>query len=70
MSASGLPVFITSVRYLEIINVFEEELCDTFQKCMERLGSRGRIEEKGVQLDYLDKLHTQHEKWLVEKSTK
>uniref|UniRef100_UPI003AAB7601 deoxyguanosine kinase, mitochondrial isoform X2 n=1 Tax=Centroberyx gerrardi TaxID=166262 RepID=UPI003AAB7601 len=39
-------------------------------KCMERLGRRGRAEEKGVKLDYLDKLHTQHERWLVEKSTK
>ncbi|KAM4616799.1 deoxyguanosine kinase, mitochondrial [Polymixia lowei] len=40
------------------------------QKCMERLGHRGRAEEKGVELDYLEKLHTQHEKWLIEKSTK
>ncbi|XP_055743024.1 deoxyguanosine kinase, mitochondrial isoform X2 [Salvelinus fontinalis] len=40
------------------------------QKCMERLGQRGRVEEKGVQLDYLEKLHTQHERWLIDKSTK
>lgn len=39
------------------------------KKCMERLKLRGRPEEKGVQLDYLQKLHEQHEKWLVEKST-
>uniref|UniRef100_A0A8C3A2M9 deoxyguanosine kinase n=1 Tax=Cyclopterus lumpus TaxID=8103 RepID=A0A8C3A2M9_CYCLU len=39
------------------------------KKCMERLEHRGRAEEKGVKLDYLDKLHVQHEKWLVEKST-
>ncbi|KAM9857969.1 deoxyguanosine kinase, mitochondrial [Aulostomus maculatus] len=39
------------------------------QKCMERLERRGRAEERGVQLDYLEKLHIQHEKWLVEKST-
>ncbi|CAJ1068242.1 deoxyguanosine kinase%2C mitochondrial isoform X1 [Xyrichtys novacula] len=39
------------------------------QKCMERLKLRGRAEEKEVKLDYLDKLHVQHEKWLVEKST-
>ncbi|XP_054466894.1 deoxyguanosine kinase, mitochondrial isoform X2 [Anoplopoma fimbria] len=39
------------------------------KKCMERLERRGRAEEKGVKLDYLDKLHVQHEKWLVEKST-
>ncbi|XP_047447918.1 deoxyguanosine kinase, mitochondrial isoform X2 [Mugil cephalus] len=39
------------------------------KKCMERLERRGRAEEKGVKLDYLDKLHVQHERWLVEKST-
>lgn len=39
------------------------------KKCMERLKHRGRAEEKGVELDYLDKLHVQHERWLVEKST-
>uniref|UniRef100_UPI0037E8FEA0 deoxyguanosine kinase, mitochondrial isoform X1 n=2 Tax=Semicossyphus pulcher TaxID=241346 RepID=UPI0037E8FEA0 len=39
------------------------------KKCMERLELRGRAEETGVKLDYLDKLHVQHEKWLVEKST-
>lgn len=39
------------------------------QKCLERLKSRGRAEEKEVKLDYLEKLHIQHERWLVEKST-
>ncbi|XP_017269216.1 deoxyguanosine kinase, mitochondrial [Kryptolebias marmoratus] len=39
------------------------------QKCMERLRRRGRPEENEVKLDYLDKLHVQHERWLVEKST-
>ncbi|KAM4577716.1 deoxyguanosine kinase, mitochondrial [Odontesthes bonariensis] len=39
------------------------------EKCMERLKRRGRSEEREVQLDYLDKLHVQHERWLVEKST-
>lgn len=38
-------------------------------KCMERLRRRGRAEEKEVKLEYLDKLHVQHERWLVEKST-
>ncbi|XP_051923713.1 deoxyguanosine kinase, mitochondrial [Hippocampus zosterae] len=39
------------------------------EKCMERLQLRGRPEEKTLQLDYLQKLHEQHERWLVEKTT-
>ncbi|XP_061907344.1 deoxyguanosine kinase, mitochondrial-like [Entelurus aequoreus] len=39
------------------------------EKCMERLERRGRPEEKTVELDYLYKLHQQHQRWLVEKST-
>ncbi|XP_040012276.1 deoxyguanosine kinase, mitochondrial isoform X2 [Xiphias gladius] len=39
------------------------------KKCMERLERRGRAEEKAVKLDYLEKLHVQHERWLVEKTT-
>lgn len=49
--------------------------CATFnnsldlQTCLERLLHRGRVEEEGVNLDYLERLHVQHERWLVEKCT-
>lgn len=39
------------------------------QTCMERLKVRGRPEEQEVTQDYLEKLHVQHEKWLLDKST-
>ncbi|CAL1616561.1 unnamed protein product [Knipowitschia caucasica] len=39
------------------------------QTCMERLQIRARPEEQAVQQDYLDNLHSQHERWLVDKST-
>uniref|UniRef100_A0A8C6SKY5 Deoxyguanosine kinase n=1 Tax=Neogobius melanostomus TaxID=47308 RepID=A0A8C6SKY5_9GOBI len=37
--------------------------------CMERLQIRARPEEQEVQQDYLEKLHVQHERWLLDKST-
>ncbi|XP_011614000.2 deoxyguanosine kinase, mitochondrial isoform X1 [Takifugu rubripes] len=39
------------------------------ETCLKRLQHRGRAEEEGVKLDYLEMLHVQHERWLVEKST-
>ncbi|XP_032060120.1 deoxyguanosine kinase, mitochondrial isoform X1 [Aythya fuligula] len=42
----------------------------TPQRCLERLQRRARVEERGVQLLYLQQLHTQHEHWLLERSTK
>ncbi|KAG2468810.1 TIA1 protein, partial [Polypterus senegalus] len=39
------------------------------QVCKERLSRRARPEEKGITIEYLETLHTQHENWLVHKST-
>ncbi|NXA22668.1 DGUOK protein, partial [Ibidorhyncha struthersii] len=41
----------------------------TPQTCLERLRRRARSEEGGIQLGYLQQLHAQHERWLVEKTT-
>ncbi|KAM8973316.1 deoxyguanosine kinase, mitochondrial-like [Pelodytes ibericus] len=41
----------------------------TPEKCFERLHRRARMEENTLQLDYLKKLHEQHEDWLVRKIT-
>ncbi|KAJ3603704.1 hypothetical protein NHX12_028448 [Muraenolepis orangiensis] len=39
------------------------------QTCLERVRRRGRAEESTLELNYLEKLHSQHDKWLVHKST-
>ncbi|NP_001085591.1 deoxyguanosine kinase, mitochondrial isoform X2 [Xenopus laevis] len=41
----------------------------TPEKCFERLQRRARKEEKTLQLQYLEKLHDQHESWLTKKTT-
>jgi deoxyguanosine kinase len=37
---------------------------------MERLYQRDREEEKGIELAYLQQLHSQHEDWFINKTTK
>ena len=39
------------------------------QTCHERLLKRARYEEKAVPIDYLQKLHNKHEKWLTKQIT-
>ncbi|NXF81682.1 DGUOK protein, partial [Sclerurus mexicanus] len=41
----------------------------TPQTCLQRLRRRARSEEGGIQLEYLEQLHAQHEQWLVDKTT-
>lgn len=36
----------------------------TPEVCLQRMHKRGRKEEAGVGLDYLNKIHDLHEKWL------
>uniref|UniRef100_A0A8C2YBK1 Deoxyguanosine kinase n=1 Tax=Coturnix japonica TaxID=93934 RepID=A0A8C2YBK1_COTJA len=38
------------------------------QRCLERLRGRARPEEQDVTLRYLQQLHAQHERWLLERS--
>uniref|UniRef100_A0A5F8HFH0 Deoxyguanosine kinase n=1 Tax=Monodelphis domestica TaxID=13616 RepID=A0A5F8HFH0_MONDO len=39
------------------------------QICLKRLHRRARVEEKGLELGYLEQLHAQHEDWFIHKVT-
>ncbi|KAG8008351.1 Solute carrier family 22 member 6 [Nibea albiflora] len=61
---------VYSDRYVFASNLFEcGSLTETeWSRCMQRLLHRGREEEQGIPLEYLEQLHFKHESWLFHRN--
>ena len=70
----GLMTLTEFQVYLDMWDFLVDQYCVTPEKiiyvrtdpevCLERIKSRGRVEEEGIAIEYLQHLHEKHESWL------